>query len=75
MEQRVYFKYLLVGLITTYIILQLSAGMSSTFFSSSGEGCIVSAICIVGGIIISCTFAVIDTLYRIFQNKNNDIKK
>lgn len=38
MEQRVYFKYLLVGLITTYIILQLSAGMSSTFFQVQVRG-------------------------------------
>ena len=74
MEQKVYLKYFLVSLITTYIILQLSAGMSSTFFSSSDVGFIISAICIVGGIMISCTFAVIDTLYRIFRNKNNNIK-
>lgn len=59
---QIYFKCFLVGLLATIVIYIMSLKT------------IIYAICILGGIIISCTFAIIETLNKIFFNRNNNEK-
>ncbi|MCR4431933.1 MAG: hypothetical protein NUV45_13065 [Tepidanaerobacteraceae bacterium] len=81
MDQRKYIKYILIGLLTIYLMFLLSYGIADVLFSLRNPHIVINslstiktALYILGGIIISCTFAIIDTLHSIFGNKNSNTK-